>query len=150
MWPSTAAIPATAGPVAPGSICRATSTLAIPFPTSSAIALTPIFLVVVRNRLAAPTLPLPAMRRSIPRWRRASRYANGIDPRRYPTRRARYVFAVTIVKALPQAGRTLVPPARGGFRTRLHDRSAMARQKLGYRQFGRFLRAAGDLGNAQA
>ena len=44
-------MPATAGPVAPGSICRATSTLAIPLPTSSAIALTPIFFVVVAQQI---------------------------------------------------------------------------------------------------
>ena len=51
------------GPAAPASICRATSTLAIPFPMSSAMALTPIFFVVVRSRFAAPTLPLPCRHR---------------------------------------------------------------------------------------
>ena len=58
------------------------STAAAPLATSSAITATaPRQVPVVRSTLAAPTLPLPATRTSIPA-RRASRNANGTEPAR--------------------------------------------------------------------
>src|SRR5215212_8865730 len=85
MWPTTAAAPVSAASDAPPAARYTTETAAAPFAASSAITVTPRQAPVVRHTLAAPTLPLPATRTSIPA-RRASRNANGTEPARYPSR----------------------------------------------------------------
>ena len=79
MWPTIAAAPAAAADDTVPAAAYAVSTLAAPLPMSSIITVTPSGSPVVRSTFAAPTLPLPATRTSIPA-RRASRNANGTEP----------------------------------------------------------------------
>ena len=72
--------PASAAADAPPAATSTMRTRRRPFATSSAITATARHAPAVRSTLAAPTLPLPATRTSIPA-RRASRNANGTDPR---------------------------------------------------------------------
>src|SRR5436190_1570063 len=60
----------------------ATTTATTPLAASRHIAITACGAPLVRSTFDAPTLPLPTLRRSMPR-RRATRYANGTDPTTY-------------------------------------------------------------------
>src|SRR6266568_4085780 len=85
MCPTTAAPPAAAIEPIVAAPAYATSTAAAPLEMSSAITASPRRARVVRRTFAAPTLPLPATRTSIPA-RRATRNANGTEPSTYPNR----------------------------------------------------------------
>ena len=79
-WPAMAAPAAIAGQ---GSSVRtfASTTATIPLPMSAAMTAMPQPRPRLRKTLAAPRLPLPTVRRSMPRAFPA-RNANGIEPRR--------------------------------------------------------------------
>jgi hypothetical protein len=79
MCPTMAAAPAADIADRRPSTAEASSTAATPLRMSSAITTTPSGTPVVRSTFAAPTLPLPATRTSMPA-RRARMKANGTEP----------------------------------------------------------------------
>ena len=112
MWPTIAAMPATAGRVgARRPAARRAARSPRPSPRRAAATITPACTPDARSTLAAPRLPLPTRRRSAPR-RRASSSANGTDRSDTPTATIAIGRHVSHASSSARASAVCVAPVR--------------------------------------